>query len=122
MKVKELYEKIMKYRQWDSAQEVYDEIWKIDRQIYDEYLSNAKNVKHQCPDKYRYGTDDDADVLLGDKYENIYLHGVCAWIDFWYQDNEGYSNNMIMFNQELLNMACEFRRENKAKRDYYINF
>lgn len=122
MKVKEIYDKIMKYRQWDSAQEIYDEIWKIDRKLYDDYLSNTRDNKYSCPDKYIYLSDDDKDLLLDYKYENIYLYGVCAWIDFMYQDTESYSNNMTLYNQLVLDMACEFRRNNRSKRDYQINF
>lgn len=122
MKVKEIYKMIEEKRQVEKPQRIYDEIWKIDKDILDNIYSNVRNVSASELNDYIYGTSDELEVLLPKKYEDIYVFGVCAKIDFDYQDTESYANNMSMYNNLFNEMACEFRRKNRQRNNYGINW
>ena len=122
MKIKEVYKKIEEKRQVDKPQNVYDELWKIDKYILDNVYSNALGAVSRELQEYKYGESDDLEVMLEKKYEDIYVYGVCAKIDFDYQDTESYANNMAMYNNLLNEMACEYRRNYRQKNNYEINW
>ena len=122
MKIEDVYKKINKYRQIEEPQEVYDLIWKIDVDLFDKLFSNAIDYECKKPDKYVYGNDDDQIVLVEDKYDDLYMYYVFAHYDLLYQDTESYSNNMILYNNTLKELSCEFRRNHRQKRNYEIKF
>lgn len=121
MKCKDILNKVKDLRQSTNHQEVYDRIWEVDADLWDKLISNSY-VDMERPEKYIYGEDDDTDVIIDDKYRDLYINYILAKDDMDYQDTESYTNHMILYNSMLDECKAEFRSNHRQKTDYQIKY
>lgn len=59
--------------------------------------------------------DDSNDLIAHSPYDNLYVSYLCAKIDFFNRETEGYNNQMIMFNTEYQGFANWYNRNHMPK-------
>ena len=126
MKIKEIYEDIIKQRSIDDPQWAYEKIWEIDADLWDSLISKSKSFENvKRPEKYVFGGSADSSgktVLLEEKYKDIYIYYVLAMDDLLYQDIESYSNHKTLYNALLAEFRADFRQAHRQRSDYFIEY
>ena len=81
--------------------------------IYQEYVKWHEGAEELKREPYDPLTDIDAELLVPDAYAQLYIHYLCAQIDYFNGDMARYQNSMIRYNTALSAYADWFNRENK---------
>lgn len=108
MKTEDLIDKIeiLKPNSYDSDF-IKNLIEKCDKKIYSDFLSQHPSVLEEYKQK---NLAEDAELLLPDEYEDVYLSYVMAKMDYYQGDYERYNNEMTMYNSKWLEFVSWFTR------------
>ena len=66
---------------------------------------------------YTEDTDQDTELLVPEPYTDLYLHYICAQIDYWNGEMARYQNSSLMFNTAYQNFVNYWVREHKTLQD-----
>lgn len=121
MKIKDIYNEFVERRNEElNEQRVYDLIWQLDVGIYDDIMSQSVDCPTERPSEYKYGIDDLKEGLIPAKYKNMYINWLSAHTNYEYKDDEGYSNDMILYNNEREEFASEYLHRHKPVKSWEL--
>ena len=79
---------------------------------YENTLNERKRLKF-IP--FVEGKDEGRKLIAQKPYETIYVYYLCAMIDYWNNELNGYQNNMTLYNERYAAFAAEYRRKRMPK-------
>ncbi len=87
----------------------------IEGQVADEVINHAEGHEVEIRD-LDYGVDPGREMLVPDRFRDVYLCYVRAKIDFMNQETERYNNDVAMFDAAYQSYAAWFRGKHRQKR------
>ncbi len=117
MKVRDIYLEFIERRDMEiSDSKIYELIWQLDAEMYDAVISRSIDCNVERPDVYIFGADDETEVLLSQKYKEMYINYISAYGNYEYKDDEAYSNDMILFNEQRTEFESEYLSNHRPKK------
>ena len=87
----------------------------IEGQVIDEVVNMAEGFDLEFI-PMEYGVDDDRELTVPDRFQDVYINYLLSKIDFNNQETERYNNDVVMFNSSYDAFAGWFRRKYVPKK------
>ncbi len=87
----------------------------IEGQVIDEVVNMAEGFDLEFI-PMEYGVDDDRELTVPDRFQDVYINYLLSKIDFNNQETERYNNDVVMFNSSYDAFAGWFRRKHIPKK------
>lgn len=115
MKLEKLIENIITIRgqQYDS-EIITSWINEVEGQAIDEVFNRANEFDIEFI-PYDYKTDSDRELLIPDRFQDVYANYIYAKMDFLNQESERYNNDVVMYNAAYDSFSSWFMRNHKRK-------
>ncbi len=97
-----------------DADQITAWISEIEGQAVDEVINHAEGDEVEFRD-LDYGLDPDRELLIPDRFRDVYLYYARAKVDFLNQETERYNNDVAMFDAAYTGYAAWFRRTHRQK-------
>ena len=87
----------------------------IEGQVIEEVINAAEGFDLEFV-PMEYGVEDDRELTVPDRFQDVYINYLLSKIDFNNQETERYNNDVVMFNSSYESFAGWFRRKHVPKR------
>ncbi len=104
--------------QYDIPQKVR---WlsEVEGTVVDEIFNRAEGNEIEF-DKYTYESDAERELMIPDRFSDIYISYLLAKVDFHDMETESYNNDVLMYQAAYEQFAAWYRRKHMPKQPGYI--
>lgn len=82
---------------------------------YEQVVRWHKDCEHLKPKPYDPASDIDAELMIEDPWSEVYVHWLCAQIDYYNGDLGRYQNSAVSYNSAFTAWANWFHRNHESK-------
>lgn len=87
----------------------------IEQTVKEQILDRAEGSKGGAFAPYSYDEDQERELLIPDQYADVYIHYICAKIDYYNREFAGYNNAAALHEAALNDFAAFWKRTHRPK-------
>lgn len=88
----------------------------LDEEIYTDVICKHEGWEAVAPPDYTEETDEERELLVPDRWGDMYVHWLQSKIDFNLQEYARFNNSSAAFQSEMMDYRCWYNREHMPLR------